>query len=275
MGMSAPTVTLLSDFGTQDVYVGVLKGVIGQICPAARLIDLTHEIAPQDRWAAWFNLQVACPYFPAGTVHLAVVDPGVGTARRAIALQVDQMFLVGPDNGIFSGLWQGASAVTAVALTRPQYWRTPMPSATFHGRDVFASVAAHLAQGVPLAALGDPIALASLVRLELPAIAQQGEATVGVVQHCDRFGNLITNLPATVLPASAWQAVINGHCCPGGKTYDTAPTGSAVALIGSHGWIEIAINGGSAQQQLQAGVGSRVTVGPASPSATGRSEQLS
>lgn len=268
--MPQPTVTLLSDFGSQDVYVGVIKGVIGQICPAAQVIDLTHQIAPQDRWAAWFHLQVACPYFPAGTVHLAVVDPGVGTARRAIALQVDQMVLVGPDNGIFSGLWQGASAVSAVSLTRPQYWRTPTPSATFHGRDVFAPVAAHLARGVPLAELGEPVALGSLVRLELPAIAQQGETTVGVVQHCDRFGNLITNLPATVLPASDWQAVVNGHCCPGAQTYGMAPVGSAVALIGSHGWIEIAINGGSAQQQLQAGVGSRVVVGPVPEVAIGQ-----
>jgi S-adenosylmethionine hydrolase len=141
-------ITLLSDFGLSDVYVGVMKGVIAQINPALTVVDLTHQIPPQNIAAGRFSLMNAYPYFPGGTVHIAVVDPGVGSRRRGVAIQLDAGFLVGPDNGLFSGVLSENPVVAAVELTNPQYWRTLSPSTTFHGRDIFAAVGAHLASGI-------------------------------------------------------------------------------------------------------------------------------
>ena len=147
----APILTLTTDFGTRDAYVAAMKGVILRRCPDVRLVDVTHEVAPQEVLEAAFVLREAAPYYPAGTVHLAVVDPGVGTARRAVALRHGGHLFVGPDNGLFALLLDGACPDELVALDRPAFWRTSEPSATFHGRDVFAPVAAHLAAGRPLA----------------------------------------------------------------------------------------------------------------------------
>lgn len=261
--MQPPLITLLTDFGTQDVYVGVMKGVIAQICPQAQVIDLTHAIPPQDLLAARFNLLNAYPYFPAGTLHLAVVDPGVGTARRGIAVETERGLLIGPDNGIFSGILQRYPAQAVVALTQAEYWRTPILSPTFHGRDVFAPATAHLARGVPLQALGETIAPDSLIRMDIPAVMRVGARLQGWVQYCDRFGNLITNLAPEHLPSTPWQVQIEPHAVPPARTYGEAGPGQPVALIGSHGWLEIAVNGGSAQALLQAGVGTGVWVVPA------------
>ncbi|MHC5725640.1 MAG: SAM-dependent chlorinase/fluorinase, partial [Nostoc sp.] len=142
-----PLVTLLSDFGDRDVYVGIMKGIIAQINRRLTVVDLTHQIPPQDIAAARFCLMNAYPYFPVGTVHVAVVDPGVGSKRRAIAVEFAQGFLVGPDNGIFSGVLSQSPAIAAVELTNLNYRRTPQPSKTFHGRDIFAPIAANLASG--------------------------------------------------------------------------------------------------------------------------------
>ena len=159
-------ITLLSDFGDRDVYVGVIKGVIAQINPKVAIVDLTHQIPPQNIAAARFCLMNAYAYFPVGTVHVAVVDPGVGSRRRAIAVEFAQGFLVGPDNGIFSGVLSQSPAIAAVELTNLNYWRTPKPSKTFHGRDIFAPVGANLASGVPLKQLGQEIDPATLVQSE-------------------------------------------------------------------------------------------------------------
>jgi S-adenosyl-L-methionine hydrolase (adenosine-forming) len=261
--MAAPLITLLTDFGTQDAYVAMMKGVIAGLCPQVRVIDLTHDIPPQDLLAARFNLLNAYPYFPAGTIHVAVVDPGVGTARRGVAIQTEAGLLVGPDNGIFSGILEAHPALAAVALSQSAYWRTGSPSTTFHGRDIFAPVAAHLARGVSLVDLGDPIEPASLTVIEIPAVAWAGDRVQGSVQYCDRFGNLITNLAPQHLPAGPWQAQLGETPLLSARTYGEVPIGQPLALIGSHGWLEIAVNGGSARQQLQAGVGSPVWVMPA------------
>ncbi|MBD0267232.1 MAG: SAM-dependent chlorinase/fluorinase, partial [Cyanobacteria bacterium Co-bin8] len=238
-------------------------GVIAAICPEARVIDLTHEIAPQDLLAARFNLLNAHPYFPPGTIHVAVVDPGVGTARRGVAVQTAGSILVGPDNGIFSGILAASPALAAVALTRTEYWRTRLPSTTFHGRDIFAPVAAHLAQGISLAVLGNPIEPQSLATLEIPPVVQSGQRVRGSVQYCDRFGNLITNLTPEHLPNGPWQAQLGEHILPSARTYSEVLPSQPLTLIGSHGWLEIAVNGGSAQQQLQASVGTCVWIEPA------------
>ncbi|MGB3291395.1 MAG: SAM-dependent chlorinase/fluorinase [Phormidesmis sp.] len=258
-------ITLLSDFGHRDAYVAVMKGVIAMIAGDITTCDLTHALPPQDISAARFNLTMAYPHFPAGTVHLAVVDPGVGSARRAIAIQCPSGFLVGPDNGLFSGVLQREAALTAVTLNNPDYWRTPQPSHTFHGRDIFAPAAAHLAKGVPIEALGDRLDAASLTSLEQLPFTCSANRCTGYLQYIDRFGNLISNIPGQVVPDRPWQITLKtsfqSYDFPGIKTYSDMPTGSLSALIGSHGWVEIACCGGSAAQTLGAAVGAPVELG--------------
>jgi S-adenosylmethionine hydrolase len=242
-------ITLLTDFGLQDPYVGVMKGVIATICPTAPVIDLTHQIPPQNIAAARFALLSAYPYFPPGTIHTVVVDPGVGTARRAIALRTELGYLVGPDNGVFSGIIQHHGVLEAVALTSRRYWRSPFPSATFHGRDIFAPVAAHLAAGVAFADLGSEIGLDTLNREGLPPVQPQPNGLLGQIQAIDRFGNLITTVPAERVVAEA-TVTLGHHTAPIVTTYGTSPQGHLVALIGSHGWLEVAVNHGNAKSTV-------------------------
>lgn len=254
------SLTLLTDFGLQDVYVGVMKGAIAQINPTLNIIDLTHQISPQNIAAGRFHLMNAYPYFPPGTVHVAVVDPGVGSERKAIAIQLQTGFLVGPDNGLFSGILDQHLAIAAVELTHSEYWRTAQPSATFHGRDIFAPVGAHLASGVPLDKLGNAIDLLSLKQLPLARYTKTEEAIAGTIQHIDHFGNLITNIPGSEVVSQSWSVAIGEITIPGKLTYTDAPTGSLLALIGSHGWVEIAVSGGSAQSQLRFDIGNPIQV---------------
>jgi len=253
-------VTLLTDFGLSDVYVGVMKGVIAQINPTLKVIDLTHEIPPQNLVAARFCLMNAVPYFPKETVHIAVVDPGVGSNRRAVAIEFVNGFLVGPDNGLFSGILSQNSAISVVELTNYQYWRTSLPSTTFHGRDIFAAVGAHLATGVPLEELGIVINPESLVKLPIAECREKEGIVEGCIQYIDRFGNLITNIPGNLVIAKNWTVEIAGVNIPGKITYSDSPIGSLIALVGSHGWVEIAANNGNAQSQLQLNYGDGVKV---------------
>ncbi|MEM6452716.1 MAG: SAM-dependent chlorinase/fluorinase [Cyanobacteria bacterium P01_D01_bin.105] len=298
-------ITLLSDFGYQDAYVAVMKGVIAAIASAEITCDLTHSVAPQDILSARFNLKLAYPHFPTGTVHLAVVDPGVGSARRAIAVRCSNAdmdcFLVGPDNGILSGVIEDFMAdsetgkVSAVALTRSQYWRSGITaqqlSSTFHGRDIFAPVAAHLANGIALETLGDRIDAHSLVKPDLPPFTLQTNPTssaqidtrarkftsksdaqsiqsagiilgIGCIQHIDRFGNLISNIPEHAVPHDEWEILLDTLLQPcllsRIKTYSDGALGSIAALVGSHGWIEIVCNRASAAEALEAWGGAPV-----------------
>jgi S-adenosyl-L-methionine hydrolase (adenosine-forming) len=244
-------VTLLSDFGDRNVYVGIMKGVIAQINPRLTVVDLTHQIPPQDIKAARFCLMNAYPYFPVGTVHIAVVDPGVGSKRRAIAVEFAQGFLVGPDNGIFSGVLSQSPAIAAVELTNLNYWRTPQPSKTFHGRDIFAPVGANLANGVPLKQLGQEIDSATLVKLDIGKCKQTTTGVVGCIQYIDHFGNLVSNIPGSYVQGKTWYVQATGLNIPGCETYSDVKIGEVVALVGSHGWVEIAINSGNAHSQLQ------------------------
>lgn len=252
--------TLTSDFGLSDVYVGVMKGAIAQINRNLTVVDLTHQIPPQNIAAARFCLMDAYSYFPQGTVHVAVVDPGVGSSRRAIAVEIDTGFLVGPDNGLFSGVLSQSRAVAAVELTNPDYWRTPNPANTFHGRDIFAPVGAHLASGVPLQELGRSIDLSTLVQLNLPEISVTATGISGCIQYIDRFGNLVTNIPGTYIQGKTWFAIASERKIPAVETYSASSVGSAIALIGSHGWVEIAVNCGNAQMQLQQDWGGKVEI---------------
>lgn len=253
-------ITLLTDFGLQDVYVGVMKGVIAQVNPSLSVVDLTHEIPPQDLVSARFCLMNAVPYFPAQTVHIAVVDPGVGSHRRGVAIELTDGFLVGPDNGIFSGVLQHSPAQTAVELTNSNYWRTLIPSSTFHGRDIFASVGAYLASGVELKKLGNLIDPETLIQLELPEIQTINNEIFGCIQYIDKFGNLVSNIPASAVKTLEWNVTIAEQTIAKGKTYSETHPGNLIALIGSHGWVEIAVNSGNAQTQLQAKIGMPVIV---------------
>jgi hypothetical protein len=252
--------TLLTDFGLQDVYVGVMKGVIAQIAPTVQVIDLTHEIPPQNLLAARFHLLNAYPFFPEGTVHVAVVDPGVGSQRRAIALQLADGFLVGPDNGIWSGILAERAALTAVELTQPQFWRNAAPSHTFHGRDIFAAVGAYLAIGTPIEAIGTVIDAGTLSQLNLPKLTQVNNRITGAIQHIDRFGNLISTIPGYLITSQHWTVNLNGCTLPGKCSYSDSAIGQGVALIGSHGYVEVAINRGNAQSQFQLQWGDDITV---------------
>ena len=253
-------ITLLTDFGWSDVYVGVMKGVIAQINPALTVVDLTHQIPPQNILAARFALMNAFPYFPKETVHIAVVDPGVGSQRRGIALQLDTGFLVGPDNGLFSGVLNQNPVLTAVELTNPQYWRTPTPSHTFHGRDIFAAAGAHLASGIAIEQLGDVIDPKTLVQLKIPEPTLTDTGIEACIQSIDHFGNLITNIPAADVRGKTWSIAVGDRLILGSQTYSDRQLGELVALISSDGWVEIAVNGGSAQSQLQLDWGAKVQI---------------
>lgn len=242
--------TLLTDFGDRDIYVGVMKGAIAQVNSAIRVVDLTHQVPPQDIVAGRFGLMNAFPYFPQGTVHLVVVDPGVGSQRRAIALELEQGFLVAPDNGIVSGVVERNQVLRAVELTNRRYWRTEIPSRTFHGRDIFATVAAHLASGVSLLDLGNEIDVNSLVSLDISLPRLTTDGVIGCIQYIDRFGNCISNIPDDIVNQETWLVRVNGKVIPSGKTYSDVEVGNAIALIGSDGWVEIAVNGGNAHQLL-------------------------
>lgn len=246
--------------------MGMMKGAIAQINPSLNVIDLTHHIPPQNIAQARFVLMTSVPYFPTGTVHVAVVDPGVGSTRRGIAIAVGESpdqptgFLVGPDNGVLSGVFNHYPVLAAVELNQPQYWRTPQVSHTFHGRDIFAPVAAHLASGVSLSELGHAIAPTSLKRLDLSPPTRHGLKIGGCIQAIDHFGNLITNIPASEVLPGQWTVDLPHASIQSVITYSDRPPGTPVTLIGSHGWVELAIVNGNAHQTLKLNVSDPVTV---------------
>jgi S-adenosyl-L-methionine hydrolase (adenosine-forming) len=256
-------VTLLTDFGTADVYVGVMKGVILQINPAIAIVDLTHQIPPQNIALGSFQLQNAYRHFPPGTVHLAVVDPGVGSARNAITIAAHTGFYVGPDNGIFSGiladgLLAPSPSIRAVTLDNPRYWYAATPSKTFHGRDIFAAIAAHLASGIPLSEIGKPIAVESLTTLNLHQCQPTATGLQGHIQAIDQFGNGISTISADAVHHRDWSITVAGQVFPHYSTYSEATEGSLLSLIGSHGWIELAVSRGNAQQTYGLALGDRI-----------------
>ncbi|MGK7919568.1 MAG: S-adenosyl-l-methionine hydroxide adenosyltransferase family protein [Trichodesmium sp.] len=262
-------ITLLTDFGLKDFYVGVMKGVIARINPSLKVIDITHEIPPQNLFAARFCLQNAYPYFPSETVHIAVVDPGVGSARRAIAVQLPTGFLVGPDNGIFSGILDNLDRenIVVIELNNSEYWSTDKPSTTFHGRDIFAPIAAHLASGVNLDKLGVRINPESLVKLPVNKIKFTELGIEGYVQYIDHFGNIITNIPSSYIAGKTWSVVIKKEqnydlfkTIDSGNTYTDCKPGELIAIVGSHGFIEIVANASNAQSQLNLKYGEAVQI---------------
>jgi S-adenosylmethionine hydrolase len=260
--MRVGVITLLTDFGTADGYAGVLHGVILRINPQATLVDLCHDIAAQDVRGAAFVLSTAYPYFPAGTIHVAVVDPGVGSARRVIAVRTECGTFVAPDNGLLSYVLARECMLEMVHLTERRYWLAPL-SDTFHGRDVFAPVAAHLSLGVPLCALGVP--LGDPLRFDVPQAQRLGDGSIrGEVLHVDRFGNLVTNVPGAWLVAERdWRVRVAGREVRGVcDAYARVAAGELLALVGSSGHLELAVRDGNAAAALGANPGTEVRVFP-------------
>lgn len=249
--MNRPLITLLTDFGTADSYVAEMKAVLLGAVPQATLVDLTHAVPPGDLRAAAYLLGRTWHRFPAGTVHLAVVDPGVGTARAALAFATGGHWFVGPDNGLFTPVLRDA-AVEIVTL--------PIPTAaapTFHGRDLFAPAAAALAGGTPLEILGEPFR-GIPHRLSYREPHYEGKSVVGEVVYVDRFGTLVTSLTTETVPEYAVIEVEGLEIGPLRRTFGDVPTGGLLAYLGSGGQVEIAVRDGSAARRLGLGVGGRI-----------------
>lgn len=263
-----PLITLLTDFGTTDYFVAAVKGVILAANPKARLVDITHEIAPQDIEAGAFTLLAACSSFPTGTIHIAVVDPGVGSSRRPILIRACEQFFVGPDNGIFSYVCDRSDRVEIVHLTNAKYFRQPI-SPTFNGRDIFAPVAAALSNGTKPGELGKRIE--DYVRLQpLKAETSRRGEILGRIIHIDRFGNCVTNITQAELTsgmiAAGAKLRLKRKVVKSFRSYFAENTGSkdkVFAIWGSAGFLEIAAARESAAKVLNARRGDSVIVSKA------------
>lgn len=259
------TVTLLTDFGTADGFVAAMKGVILSMAPEARLVDAGHDVAAGDVEAAAWALDQYVFLYPDGTVHVVVVDPGVGTARRALAAAVDGRYLVAPDNGVATRVFRRAERVDVVAIENAELLRAEV-SSTFHGRDVFAPAAAHLALGGALELLGPSVAEPLRLGLPEPRLVEGRRGAParaeGTVVHVDRFGNLITDISGAWLRTGSWVVRVGegraGTAIPLRRTYGDVRPGAAAAVIGSAGTLEVAVREGSATRTLGAGRGARV-----------------
>jgi S-adenosyl-L-methionine hydrolase (adenosine-forming) len=251
-------ITLTTDFGTRDTYVAEMKAAILAITRDVHLVDITHEIAPHDVLEGALALEAAAPSFPTDTIHVAVVDPGVGTARRGLAVAAREGVFIGPDNGLFTP-FLGGPRWTAFEISERQFCRTVV-SRTFHGRDVFAPAAAHVARGLEPARLGPPVA--DPVRLPWPEASEARGTIRGAVVHVDRFGNLVTSISAEAVASLGPSASVRvaGRALRLVETYGELAPGRAGALVGSHNRLEIAVNAGNAATLLGARRGSPVIV---------------
>lgn len=257
-----PPITLLTDFGESDHYVAQMKGVILGLVPSAVVIDVTHAVPPQDVRRAAFLVADLADAFPTGTVHVAVVDPGVGSDRAILAVDAGGQFYVAPDNGLLTLVFDRHPRAAVTAVTNPAV-RRPVVSSTFHGRDVIAPAAARLLAGLPLDGLGPPLGRPPL-RLEGLRCVVGDQSINGAVAWVDRFGNAVTNIPAKTLeafPADRLRVRAGTHELVGLKRfYAEAPAGEPLPLIGSSGRLEVAVNGGSAAERLGLAAGSPIEV---------------
>jgi S-adenosylmethionine hydrolase len=260
-----PVITLMTDFGLGDGDVGIMKGVIASITPQAHIIDITHDIAPQNVPSAAWILATAYHYFPAGTVFVCVIDPGVGSSRGAIAVHAGDWFFVGPDNGLFSYILQEQPVHAVHLLSNPAYHLSYV-SSTFHGRDIFAPVGAYLAQGIPISEMGTMLDPSTLQRINIEPPARHGKDIDARIIHVDNFGNLITNVPLPLVPdlfdAAKVQAIF-----PAGRVVDRrrrffaegSDDGQPFIYGDSSGYVGIAVRNGNAARMLGVGFGAPIT----------------
>jgi hypothetical protein len=254
--MAQPILTLTTDFGTSDHYVGAMKGVILGICPRAQIVDICHQVTPFEISEGAYTIAQAYPYFPRKTVHVVVVDPGVGTRRRPILVEAAGQYFIGPDNGVLSMVYaREKHKVRWIANSR--YFHKPV-SATFHGRDIFAPVAAHLAAGVAPARVGKPIA--EYLQPDFAQPRRTGErAWSGRILKIDRFGNIVTNFHIGDFPGTPLALTIGRHKIISlARTYAEAPVGKLFLIVGSSGYLEVAMNQGSAAERIGCKTGAPV-----------------
>jgi S-adenosyl-L-methionine hydrolase (adenosine-forming) len=256
-------ITLTTDFGVGDWFVGTMKGVIASLAPKVAVVDLTHGVSPGDIRAGAFALAAAYAYFPAGTIHVAVVDPGVGSRRGALAVKTARYLFVGPDNGVLSWAMRGEEVIAVHALENERFFLDTL-SRTFHGRDVFAPVAAHLSRGVAIRRLGRP--RADWVRLPWAEPRKTRQGLAGEILYVDRFGNAITNIDAARVGSLAgpsgrltvWRK--GKPLCAVAGFYGAVSPGKPVGIVGSSGFLEVAVNGGSAAERLRLRIGDLLEV---------------
>jgi S-adenosyl-L-methionine hydrolase (adenosine-forming) len=260
-----PVIALMTDFGVGDGDVGVMKGVIAGLSPDTHIIDITHDVAPQNVPSAAWILAASYRYFPKGTIFVCVIDPGVGSSRGAIAVHAGDWYFVGPDNGLFSYVYAEQQVYEAVALTNAVY-HLPHVSSTFHGRDIFAPAGAHLARGVVLHELGTALVLDTLVRLESATAIRHGSRIEGHILHVDNFGNLITNIPLSLVP-DVFSSEAVKVVFPSGvileqrrRFFADGPADGRPFIYGdSSGYIGIAVRNGNAATTLGVGLGTAMT----------------
>ena len=261
--MARPIITLTTDYGTNDHLVGVMKGVILSINPEVNVIDITHGVLPHDILDGALTIGQAYKYFPPKTIHVVVVDPSVGTQRRPVLVASDQHYFVAPDNGVLSSVYDQTEALYAWHIISEHYFRQPV-SKTFHGRDIFAPVAAWLSKSWQTSAFGEPVT--DFVRFAMPKPKSAGNTMKGIVLRVDQFGNLITNFRLEDVPALASG---NGKCTIKAgntsitkvvQTFAEGANGEAVGIVGSSGYLEICVNKTSAARTLGIGRGAEVTI---------------
>lgn len=258
--MDRRIITLTTDFGLSDGFVGIVKGVILSLAPDVSIVDITHDVKAFDISSGAWVIQNARSFFPEDAIHVVIVDPGVGSQRRCLALATHHGVYLAPDNGVLSSIAtdESAAGITITHLNKPQYWRETV-SSTFQARDIFAPVAARIASGMSPQEMGDQVKIDSIVLLDSKAPRSGGSFSEGEVVYVDRFGNLITNISATLSALTDATCLLNGR--PVGKavkSYFQVAEGEVAVVAGSHGFIEIAVNQGNAAAVLAAGVGSSV-----------------
>jgi hypothetical protein len=260
--LADPIITLTTDFGTSDHLVGTMKGVILNINPTARIVDINHSVVPYDLLDGALSIANAYAFFPARTIHVVIVDPGVGTERRPILVTAGNQYFVAPDNGVLSMIYERESC-TVRHITAEHYFLSPI-SPTFHGRDIFAPSAAFLSKTHQTDAFGE--AITDFVRFTMPKAKVNGQATKGVVLRVDAFGNLMTNLTVENIPAASLQggpirlSVSGKPVAQFGRTFASGNPGEPMAILGSTGYVEIAVNRGNAARMLGVGRGAEVTL---------------
>ncbi len=261
-------ITLLTDFGIADEYVGVMKGVMLSICPSVSIVDISHQLEPQDIAQAAYLVPAYYHYFPEGTIHIVVVDPGVGSQRAILAVHFRKHFFMAPDNGVLSLLLRDQKSDTIIEVNKSEYFLEPL-STTFHGRDIFAALGAHMACGTKIDALGCRRQIEDIVYLkDLTCQVTEKSELIGKIVSIDRFGNLISNIDTIQLrtfcqaePSRQIHITIGSLTIRGmAKTYTDAASEEPLALIGSRGYLEIALNCANAQKQLKARRGDRVRI---------------
>ena len=254
-------ITLTTDFGSIDPFVGIMKGVIARINPHATIVDLTHGIPPQNILAAAMTLSHAIRYFPQKTIHVVVVDPGVGSTRRPILIEVDDSYFIGPDNGVLSLVCEGQQPNRVIHLSNPAYYLKPT-SRTFHGRDIFAPVAAYLSLGIATEAFGET--LDDYVRVGRPKVVKTEHSLTGEIVYIDGFGNLFTNIQEQDLAKFDGEnlsiVLRDLTICGLAPGYSAAAAGQPVALINSWGALEIALNMGDLARRFSIRTGEKVYV---------------